>query len=375
MSASFEITARSGEGAARRGELLFAGSRLRTPAFMPCASRAVVRACSPDDLQAVGVEIAVANTWHLHLRPGEEVIASAGGLHAFMAWEGLLATDSGGFQVFSLAGPNDITEDGVHLISPLNGGREFLTPESCVAIQEKLGADIAVALDICSPYPVSYDEARLAVERTLRWGQRCLQAHRREGQWLWGVVQGSVYTDLRTRSAKETAALGFTGFGIGGLSVGESRAEMLEALEASIQALPAEAPKWVMGVGTPRDIVEAVLLGADLFDCVLPTRLARHGSVLTAEGPLKLGNAAFRTDRRPIEENCDCPACRRYSRAYLHHLFRLEEAAAWRLLSLHNLRWYVQLMERVREAIGAGTLRALRSSLPAWTQRDAQADA
>lgn len=339
---------------------------------MPCASRAVVRACSPDDLQGVGVEIAVANAWHLHLRPGEEVIATAGGLHAFMSWRGLLATDSGGFQVFSLAGRGDISEDGVHLISPIDGSREFLTPESCVAIQEQLGADIAVALDICTPYPVSHDEARLAVERTWRWGQRCLRAHRRDDQWLWGVVQGSIYTDLRTRSAEETAALGFTGFGIGGLSVGETRREMLEALAATIRALPAEAPKWVMGVGTPRDIVEAVLLGADLFDCVLPTRLARHGSVLTSEGPLKIGNTAFRTDQRPIEENCDCPACRRYSRAYLHHLFRLEEAAAWRLLSLHNLRWYVRLMERVREAIATGTLRALLSSLPAWTQRDTQ---
>ncbi|MCX7598150.1 MAG: tRNA guanosine(34) transglycosylase Tgt, partial [Armatimonadetes bacterium] len=327
MQKTFLVDRQGTEGAARTGVLSVGKRQVSTPAFMPCASRAVVRACSPDDLQAVGVEIAVANTWHLHLRPGEEVVASAGGLHAFMSWSGVLATDSGGFQLFSLAGRNDVSEDGVRLTSPLDGSRELLTPESCIAIQEKLGADIAVALDICTSYPVSYEEARLAMERTLRWGQRCLQAHRREDQWLWGVVQGSVYPDLRRRSAEETAALGSTGFGIGGLSVGESRAEMLEALEASIAALPAEAPKWVMGVGTPRDIVEAVLLGADLFDCVLPTRLARHGSVLTAEGPLKIGNAACRTDPRPIEEDCDCLACRRYSRAYLHYLFRLGEAA------------------------------------------------
>jgi len=340
---------------------------------MPCASRAVVRACSPDDLEAVGAEIAVANTWHLHLRPGEAAVEAAGGLHAFMSWGGLLATDSGGFQAFSLARPADVSEDGVCLISPLDGSRALLTPEACVAIQEKLGADIAVALDICTPYPVPYDVARSAAERTLRWAQRCLQTHRREDQWLWGVIQGSIYPDLRAYSAQETAAMGFTGFGIGGLSVGESRREMLEVLETTIQALPAEAPKWVMGVGTPRDIVEAVLRGADLFDCVLPTRLARHGSLLTNHGPLKIGNAAFRTDPRPIEEGCDCPTCRRYSRAYLHHLFRLEEAAAWRLLSLHNLRWYVRLMERIRHAIRTATLGSLLSSLPPLTQRDAQA--
>jgi queuine tRNA-ribosyltransferase len=373
MVYGFTVTARGPEGAARTGLLSTPRGQVETPAFMPCASRAVARALSPDDLAAVGVEIAVANTWHLHLRPGEDVVAALGGLHRFMAWDGLLATDSGGYQAFSLAAPRDITEDGVKLLSPVDGSRQFLSPETATAAQGKLGADIAVALDICSPYPVSHAEAAEAVERTLRWAGRCRDAHRREDQWLWGVVQGSVFPDLRARSAEATAALGFTGFGVGGLSVGESRAEMLDALEVSVAALPEGAPRWVMGVGTPRDIAEAVLRGADLFDCVLPTRMARHGSAVSAGGALRIGGAGLREDPRPIEDGCDCPACRRYSRAYLHHLFRIEDAAGWRLVSLHNLRWYSRLLARLRQAVREGGVGQLLAGLPAWTQRDGEA--
>ncbi len=366
----FEIVKQGVEQKARLGRLTTPHGVIDTPTFMPCASQAVVKACAPEDIADAGIRMMVCNTWHLHLRPGEDVVGEAGGLHRFMGWDGALATDSGGFQAFSLARPRDVTEDGVWLRSPVDGGRQFLTPEVSVAAQEKLGADIAVALDICTPYPATVEQAREALEKTLRWGERCLRAHGREDQWLWGVAQGSTHEDLRAESAAGTAELGFTGFGIGGLSVGESREEMMAALEASNVNLPPEAPKWVMGVGTPRDIVAAALRGTDVFDCVLPTRMARHGSVLTGEGALKIGNATYRGEDAPIEEGCDCVTCRKHSRAYLHHLFRLGEAAAWRLLTLHNVRWYARLMERLRAAVGDGTAEKLLAELPVWTLRD-----
>lgn len=366
----FQVLIRAAEQRARLGRLLTPHGAIDTPAFMPCASQAVVRACAPEDMAEAGVRMMVCNTWHLHLRPGEGVVDAAGGLHRFMGWEGALATDSGGFQAFSLAGPKDVGEEGVWLTSPVDGSRRFLTPEASIAAQEKLGADIAVALDICTPYPVAAEQAREAMEKTLRWGERCLESHKKEGQWLWGVAQGSVFEDLRAEGAARTAELGFSGFGIGGLSVGESRGEMMAALEASITNLPPAAPRWVMGVGTPRDIAAAALRGADIFDCVLPTRMARHGSVLTAEGPVKIGNAGYRADDGPLEEGCDCATCRRHSRAYLHHLFRIGEAAGWRLLSVHNVRWYARLMERLRAAIEAGRAEKLLENLPVWTMRE-----
>lgn len=369
----FEIEYDTGRGP-RLGKLRTVHGEIATPAFMPCASRAVVRACTSDDLAAVGIEMMVCNTHHLRLRPGPEVVAELGGLHAFMSWRGPLATDSGGFQAFSLAGPSAVSEDGVKLRSPFDGSIVFLSPEESVHTQEELGADVAVALDLCSPYPVTLEQAREHVERTLRWAERCLAAHDCEHQQLWGVVQGSVYAELRELSARKTSALSFDGFGIGGLSVGESRAEMLAALEIAVEHLRPEAPRWVMGVGTPRDLVDCVLRGADLCDCVLPTRMARHGSVLTAAGVLKIGHAEHRVDPRPIEEGCECPACRLYSRAYLHHLFRLEEAAAWRLLSLHNLRFYARLMAQIREAVRERRLEELRDELPLWTRRDEEMD-
>lgn len=338
---------------------------------MPCASRAAVRACPPDEVAAVGVQIVVANAYHLHLRPGEEVVEQCGGLHEFMRWDAPIVTDSGGFQVFSLADTNDISEEGVTFNSPVDGSRILLTPELAVQIQNALGSDIAMPLDECCACPAERDYVERSVERTLRWARRSAEAHDRRDQQLFGIVQGGVYPDLRERSARETAAMGFPGFGIGGLSVGEERDDMLQSLRAAQAALPEERPVHLMGVGTPLDIVDCAAEGVDLFDCVLPTRNARHGSVMTWEGPIRIPGADHETDRRPLSNECDCPACAGgYSRAYLRHLFRTKEALGWRLLSLHNIRFYTQLMERVRAAIAADELDDLRRRLTAWSERD-----
>ncbi len=359
---------------ARTGRLITPHGEIPTPTFMPCASWATVRACSPDDVAAVGITMMVCNGFHLSVRPGASVIEQAGGLHRFMGWAGPLATDSGGFQVLSLSGPEQVNEDGVTIRSPVDGQLTKFTPELAVEVQARIGADVAVALDICPPYPVTEAEAREALDRTLRWAERCLAAHKRPDQALWGVVQGSVFPHLRRKSARATAQLGFHGFGIGGLSVGETKTEMLTALQAAVSVLPRERPRWLMGVGTPRDIVQAAAYGVDVFDCVLPTRMARHGSVLTRRGVLKIGNAACKSLFEPIDPTCDCPACR-HTVAYLHHLFRLGEAAAWRLLSLHNLRFYARLMDDLRQAIAADALDDLLASLPRWTRRDEESPA
>ena len=366
----FEIAVRDPNSAARTGRLQTAHGTVQTPAFMPCASQAVVKACAPHDIADVGIQLLICNAFHLLLRPGPQTIAAAGGLHQFMGWSGPLVTDSGGFQVFSLAEPRDVTEDGVSILSPLDGSRIQLTAERSIQIQNQLGADIIMAFDECTSYPCEYEYAARSVERTLRWAQRSQAAHTNGDQALFGIVQGSVYPDLRERSAAGTVQLGFDGYAIGGLSVGESRAEMLGALEACLPVLPEDKPRHLMGVGTPLDIIGCVERGVDLFDCVLPTRNARHGSLLTWEGVVKINNAQYRDDQRPLSSTCDCPVCTRYSRAYLHHLLRLGEAAGWQLLSLHNLYFYVQLMQRLREAIAAGTLTQLTTQVDTWTERD-----
>jgi queuine tRNA-ribosyltransferase len=298
------------------------------------------------------------------------VVRDLSGLHRFMDWPGAILTDSGGFQVFSLAEPRSITEEGVALRSHLDGQKLLLTAEQSIAIQNALGSDIAMMFDECTSYPVTHDYAAASVERTLRWAQRSRAAHCNPRQALFGIVQGSVYPDLRERSARATVDLGFDGYALGGLSVGESKHEMLAAVDLCEPLLPRGAPRYVMGVGTPSDIVECVARGVDLFDCVLPTRMARHGSLLTSAGTLKIKNAAHRTDPGPLDEACDCLTCRRYSRAYLHHLFRIGEATAWRLLSIHNIRFYMHLMERIRTAIEAGTLEDVRGEVLGWTRRD-----
>jgi len=363
----FQITARDSNSNARCGLLSSAAGTIATPAFMPCASRAVVRACSPQDIAAVGIQAVMCNAFHLLIRPGSEVIQQAGGLHRFMNWPDLIATDSGGFQVFSLADRSDISDDGVSIRSPSDGTLIEVTPELSLQVQNELGADIIMAFDDCTPYPCGYEEAARSMERTLRWAERSKAAHNNSEQALFGIVQGSVYPDLRAQSARATVEIGFPGYAIGGVSVGETEGEMFTALDAVLPELPTEAPKHLLGVGVPTQIIAAVKRGIDLFDCVLPTRNARHGLLYTWEGIVRINNAQYRKDSRPLSELCDCPACTHYSRAYLHHLFRMEEAAAWRLLTLHNLRFFAQLMAQIREAVSTGQVDQLSAQVAAIT--------
>ncbi len=367
----FEILQTVKNGRARTGRLTLRHGVVETPAYMPCASRAAVRACPPDEIADVGVQILVSNAYHLHLRPGEDVVEECGGLHDFMRWPRPILTDSGGFQVFSLADSNDIAEEGVTFKSPVDGQEILLTPELSVQIQNALGSDIAMPLDECCPCPADRSYVERSVERTLRWAERSQEAHDHPWQQLFGIVQGGVYADLREKSARETAAMGFPGFGIGGLSVGEDRDDMLVSLEAAQTGLPEDRPVHLMGVGTPMDIVDCVARGVDLFDCVLPTRNARHGSVMTWEGPIRIAGADYEEDTRPLSQQCDCPTCAGdFQRSYLRHLHRTKEALGWQLLSLHNIRFYTQLMTRAREAIEADALDDLREEVSAWSQRD-----
>lgn len=366
----FETVHSSRRGPARLGRLHLAHATVDTPAFMPCGSLGVVRALDTADLEGAGVTMVCANAFHLWQRPGPEVVRTLGGLHRLMDWSGAILTDSGGFQVFSLAGPGDIREEGVAFRSPVDGSALMLTAEQSMAIQNALGSDVAMIFDECTPFPVSYDYAAASVERTLRWAQRSKKAHVNPEQALFGIVQGSVFEDLRERSARGTVEIGFDGYALGGLSVGETKEQMLQAVDLCVPLLPPDSVRYVMGVGTPSDLVECVARGVDLFDCVLPTRMARHGSLLTPEGTVRIKNASHREDPAPVDAGCDCLTCRRYSRAYLHHLFRLGEATAWRLLSIHNLRFYMRLMDRIRQAILEGTLDSLRTEVADWTQRD-----
>jgi queuine tRNA-ribosyltransferase len=336
---------------------------------MPVGTRGSVKTLSSADLEALGVEVTLANTYHLMLRPGAEGVAEMGGIHRFAAWNGHVLTDSGGYQVLSLAAKVD--DDGVTFRSTYDGSAHRLTPEEAVAVQGLLGADIQMALDVCPPLSSSPAALRQAVDRTVAWGRRAGQAHRRagrEGQALFGIVQGGVDEALRAESARRTVELDFAGYGIGGLSVGESRSEMLTALAPTVAELPADRPRYLMGVGDPVGLVESVAVGIDMFDCVLPTRLARHGTAMTAEGPLRLRNAAFARDADPIDPACPCAVCGRWSRAYLRHLLVVGEVSARRLLTMHNLAWILALVARMRAAIGDGTLTALRAELAGhWT--------
>jgi queuine tRNA-ribosyltransferase len=337
---------------------------------MPVGTRGSVKALSSADLEALGVEVTLANTYHLMLRPGAEVVAEMGGIHRFAAWNGHVLTDSGGYQVLSLAARVD--DDGVTFRSTYDGSAHRLTPEEAVAVQGLLGADIQMALDVCPPLSSSPAALRQAVDRTVAWGRRARQAHRRagrEGQALFGIVQGGIDEALRAESARRTVELDFAGYGIGGLSVGESRSEMLTALVPTVAELPTDRPRYLMGVGDPVGLVEAVAVGVDMFDCVLPTRLARHGTAMTAEGPLRLRNAAFARDADPIDPACPCAVCARWSRAYLRHLLVVGEASARRLVTMHNLAWILALVARMRAAIRDGTLTALRAELAGqWTR-------
>jgi queuine tRNA-ribosyltransferase len=352
------------DGAARRGRLTTAHGVVETPVFMPVGTRATVKSLTPADVRGSGARMVLANTYHLFLRPGHALIQKLGGLHRFMGWEGPILTDSGGFQVFSLSRLRTISEDGVRFRSPLDGAEHALSPEDVIAVQRALGSDIAMPLDECLAYPASREATAASLARTVRWARRSQAAFRAEGpsaQALFGIVQGGSFTDLRRQSVEETVALGFAGYAIGGLAVGEPKS-MLHDLAAQVaEALPAGRARYLMGVGKPEDLVEAVARGVDMFDCVLPTRNARNGQAFTADGPLSIKQARFASDPAPLEAGCGCEACRQFSRAYLRHLWMARELLAYRLLSLHNLHFFGRLMAAMREAIAAGAFRAFKA--------------
>ena len=341
------------DGAARAGVLHTPHGPVLTPGFMPVGTRAAVRGVDVDDLTAVGAEMVLANTYHLMLRPGAGTIERIGGLHSFWGWPGPILTDSGGYQIFSLS-PR-ITEAGAEFRSTYDGSRVSLSPEGAVEIQEALGPDIAMALDVCVGLPAAPEVVEAGMKLTLRWAERSLRQHRRTDQALFGIVQGGIDPDLRRESARATAGLGFPGFGIGGLSVGEGATDRAIALEAVLSELPAPKPRYVMGLGDPAGVLDAVLRGADLFDCVWPTRLARHGRVLTADGDFNLRRAEYSSDSQPLDSRCECFACRTHHRAYLRHLLASNELSAFRILSIHNLHYTLGLLRDARDAIVAGT--------------------
>jgi queuine tRNA-ribosyltransferase len=354
LQLQFELILANKEGFARRGRLKLSHGWVETPIFMPVGTQATVKALSSEDLYEIGAGIILSNTYHLYLRPGAELIEKAQGLHGFMNWKRGILTDSGGFQVFSLSPLRRITDEGVYFNSHIDGSKHFLTPEKVMEIEQQLGADIAMCFDECAPYPCSYEEAEKAVERTTRWAERCLKAHDRKDQALFGIVQGNVFPDLRERSARALTELEFPGYGIGGLSVGEPKKEMYETLELMDGLLPPNKPRYLMGVGAPEDLLEGVRRGVDMFDCVLPTRLARHGSAYTREGRITVRNAVYAEDFRALDPSCSCRVCQNYSRAYIRHLIKAGELLAHRLLSYHNVYFLSQIMEEIRKAIEEG---------------------
>jgi queuine tRNA-ribosyltransferase len=366
MTAPVRVEVTATDGAARAGVAHTVHGRYRTPCFMPVGTRGSVKYLSASDYERLGAEVVLANAYHLMLRPGADVVATLGGVGPFAGWDGLTLTDSGGFQVFSL-GP-DVDDDGVTFRSTYDGSVHRLTPESAVTVQEQLGATIQMALDVCPALPSPPAVVRQAMERTAAWAKRARAAHERGDQSLFGIVQGGVDNDWRIESARLTADLEFDGYGIGGLSVGETRAEMLPALAAALGELPADRPRYLMGVGDPASMVEAVGLGVDQFDCVLPTRLGRHGTALTAAGKVQLRNVGFARRDEPVDATCGCEVCVRHSVGFLRHLFQVGEPTAARLLTIHNLAWTFALMDRMRDAIAAGTFATLRAEiLAAWT--------
>jgi len=357
MPKMFEWSIQAEEGASRAGEFNTPHGVLNTPVFAPVGTQATVKSLTPAQLRELGATLVLSNTYHLFLRPGDELVAQMGGLHAFMQWDGPMLTDSGGFQVFSLADTRKIDPDGVTFKSHIDGSMKRLTPESSIVIQENLGADIIMAFDECAD-PLNHDYSKEAMDRTHLWAKRCLDAKKREDQALFGIVQGGIFEDLRTESAQVISSLGFPGHAIGGLSVGESKADMYRTIEVVNAVLPKDKPRYLMGVGTPEDLIEGVLRGVDIFDCVLPTRLARHNTAMTNFGRLNLMNAAFARDEQPIDPACGCYTCRTFTRAYLRHLIIAREMLAATLLSIHNLFTLVELARNLRSAILAGRLNA-----------------
>ncbi len=359
MSLAFKVIAR--DGLARSGRLTLAHGSVETPVFMPVGTYGTVKAMAPDELIDLGAQIVLGNTFHLWLRPGLDVIAAHAGLHRFMGWTRPLLTDSGGFQVFSLGPLRKISEEGVEFASPVNGDRLFLTPEESMRIQYVLDSDIAMVFDECTPYQVdgriaTQDEAAESMRQSLRWAQRSASEFARLGSSnsMFGIVQGGMFETLRDESLATLVDIGFDGYAIGGLSVGEPKQEMLRVLAHTAPTMPADKPRYLMGVGTPEDLIESIAAGIDMFDCVLPTRNARNGWLFTRYGDIKLRNSRYRTDTAPPDETCACPTCRRFTRAYLHHLQRVNEILGARLNTIHNLHYYLDLMKQAREAIAAG---------------------
>ncbi|MBI5436417.1 MAG: tRNA guanosine(34) transglycosylase Tgt [Nitrosomonadales bacterium] len=349
-----KFTLHKTDGLARRGTLQLAHGTVETPAFMPVGTYGTVKAMSPLELREIGAQIVLGNTFHLWLRPGLEVIEAHGGLHRFMGWDGPILTDSGGFQVFSLGALRKISEEGVKFQSPVNGDKCFLTPEESMRIQRVLNSDIVMIFDECTPYPADEKTAGESMRLSLRWAERSRQAHEGNANALFGIVQGGMHEHLRDESLRELERIGFDGYAIGGLSVGEPKEDMLRILQHTAPQLPAGKPRYLMGVGTPEDIVDAVMQGIDMFDCVMPTRNARNGMLFTRHGDIKIRNAQYRMDLRPLDGQCACYTCRNFTRAYLHHLHRIGEILGARLNTIHNLHYYQELMGEIRTAIATG---------------------
>ena len=366
----FELSHR--DGIARTGTLTFRRGEIATPAFMPVGTYGTVKSVTPEEVAADGADIILGNTFHLMLRPGTDVIRKHGGLHEFMNWSGPILTDSGGFQVFSLANMRKLSEEGVRFQSPVNGDTVFLTPERSMEVQHELNADITMIFDDCTPYPATHDEARESMQLSLRWAARCRsrfdelkRAEPERGEALFGIVQGGIYDDLRQASLQGLLDIGFDGYAVGGLAVGEPEDERLAVLDALMPAMPDAAPRYLMGVGTPVDIAEAVLRGVDMFDCVIPTRHARNGQLFTSRGTVKFRHARYADDTAPPDPECACYTCQNYSLAYLRHLEKCGEILGPRLATIHNLYYYQQLMRSLRESIGDGTLETTVSELRA----------
>ncbi|WBW50647.1 tRNA guanosine(34) transglycosylase Tgt [Peptoniphilus equinus] len=347
----FELLKTAKDSKARLGKITTPHGDIETPIFMPVGTRATVKTMTPHEVKDLGAQIILSNTYHLFLKPGMDIIEKAGGLHKFMQWDGPILTDSGGFQVFSLSDSRKITEEGVSFRSHIDGSLKFLSPEISMDIQHTLGSDIMMAFDECAPYPATYEYIEDSMMRTTRWAQRCKDHHHNENQALFGIVQGGMYKDLREISAKDLVAMDFPGYAVGGLSVGEPLELMEEILDFTTDFLPEDKPRYLMGVGSPDYLFEAVERGIDMADCVLPTRIARNGTIMTSKGKLVVKNAAYKEDFRPLDETCGCYTCRNFSRAYVRHLFNTDEILGLRLATIHNLHFLIHLMEDIRESI------------------------
>jgi queuine tRNA-ribosyltransferase len=352
LAVRYELIKTCKQTGARLGKLHTPHGTIDTPIFMPVGTLATVKTMTPEELKEMNAQIILSNTYHLFLRPGHELVAEAGGLHSFMNWDRAILTDSGGFQVFSLSNLRQIEEEGVSFRSHLSGEKLFISPEKAIEIQNALGADIIMAFDECAPYPADKEYVKPSMERTTRWAERCLKAHKRpHDQALFGIVQGGMYRELREQSARDITSLDFPGYAIGGLSVGEPHHLMYEVLDYTVPLLPANKPRYLMGVGSPDALIEGAIRGIDMFDCVLPTRIARNGTCMTSEGRLVIRNAKYARDFRPLDPNCDCYTCRNYTRAYIRHLIRCDEILGVRLTTYHNLHFLLTLMNQVRQAI------------------------